>query len=85
MTDLFFTIVMDLVLALRRTRIVPRPEFDSEEFAERVMEVLYRQAFIWVAAPYSPMLAYLAIFSTSILYFLQCITVGVSHVFNTTI
>ena len=43
------------------------------------MELLYRQAFIWVAAPYSPMLAYLALFSTTVLFFWQGFTITISY------
>jgi len=79
MTDLVFSIVMDWGLSMKRKRMSKLPEFDIEELAERIMELLYRQAFIWVSAPYSPMLAYLAIFSTSVLYFFQWLTIAGSY------
>lgn len=80
MVDLVFCLVLDLIMVIRRRRLHRLPEFDEEEMAERVMELLYRQAFIWVSAPYSPMLAYLALFSTSVLYFWQAITIPMSYV-----
>jgi hypothetical protein len=43
MCDLIFSIVMDWILSLKRRRQAKLPEFDREELAERVMELLYRQ------------------------------------------
>jgi len=79
MVDLLFSIILDLIFMIRRLRKPILPEFDEEELAERVMELLYRQAFIWVSAPYSPMLAYLGLFSTSVLYFWQSVTIPLSY------
>jgi len=56
MADLVFSMVLDAIMAAKRLRMPKRPKFDREELAERVMELLYRQAFIWVSAPYSPSL-----------------------------
>merc|ERR1719152_93468 len=77
--DLVFCLLLDVLMTLIRLQKPVLPEFDEEELAERVMELLYRQAFIWVSAPYSPMLAYLGLFSTSILYFWQAITIPMSY------
>jgi len=77
--DLVFCLVLDIIMTLIRLQKPVLPEFDEEELAERVMELLYRQAFIWVSAPYSPMLAYLGLFSTSILYFWQSVTIPLSY------
>ena len=80
LVDLVFCLILDLIMVISRRMKYNLPEFDEEELAERVMELLYRQAFIWVSAPYSPMLAYLALLSTSILYFWQSITIPLSYV-----
>jgi len=77
--DLLFCLVLDAIMTYNRRQMRVRPEFDEEELAERVMELLYRQAFIWVSAPYSPMLAYLGLCSTSILYFWQAYTIPISY------
>ena len=45
MTDLVFSIVMDWGLSMKRKKMSKLPEFDHEELAERVMELLYRQ--VW--------------------------------------
>lgn len=79
MADLVFTIALDIALTIQRLRKPKRPKFDEEELAERIMELLYRQAFIWVSAPYSPMLAYLALMSTAVLFFWQAFTVTISY------
>lgn len=77
--DLVFCLILDVIMTIIRLQKPVLPEFDEEELAERVMELLYRQAFIWVSAPYSPMLAYLGLCSTSILYFWQSITIPLSY------
>ena len=79
MADLIFTMILDICLTIQRLRMPSRPKFDEEQLAERIMELLYRQAFIWVAAPYSPMLAYLALFSTTVLFFWQGFTICISY------
>jgi len=77
--DIMFHVGMDGFLSYQRWRLRIRPEFDWEVFSERIMEVLYRQAYIWTATPYSPMISYLGLFSTVILFYYQTFTVGISY------
>ena len=43
------------------------------------MELLYRQAYIWTATPYSPMISYLGLLSTVVLFYYQTFTIGISY------
>jgi len=77
--DVVFHIALDAYATFQRFKMRPRPVFDQEVLAERCMELLYRQGFIWTATPYSPMIAALGLGSTGLLLVWQIKTVGLSY------
>lgn len=74
--DLGFHMVMDIYSTFCRWKMNPRPIFDEEMLAERATELLYRQALIWSATPYCPMISVLGLVSTVIMFTFQIFTVS---------
>lgn len=54
LVDLIFSLCLDLLMALKRRQEALYTQFDQEELAEKVMEILYRQVWTCVLAHSDP-------------------------------